>query len=281
MHMDIPVWTFGHWRPHKRRHLPAHRNDGLEVVVVTRGRFTWMVDGRSETLGPGSAFFTLPWQEHGAPGGAMPGCALSYVVLPLRGSTALPPARLRFHPGLGLGLGRSEETAVFSALVASSRHAVPAPPRLAATLTHLVDELAGAAPDRRAQVAALATTVVLDLARAVRVEASDTSASAGAAARVRAFLATLAETCDRPWTLAGMARRCGLGRTRFADLVERETGDSPITHVLRLRVRRMETLLRGGRSVTAAALACGFSSSQYAARVFRAFTGRAPREVRG
>jgi AraC-like DNA-binding protein len=275
--MDPPITIFGHWLPHKRRSLAAHRSPGLEVVVVTRGRFTWQVDGVAEPVGPGMAFFTLPWQEHGAPGGTMPGCALSYVVLPLADGRARSAAALRFHQGLGLGLTRSEERRLFADLLEGHRHALPATPRLLATVPALVDELAGDASDRRILAAALATQVVAELARALRAAAAAPFEPA-ADRRVRALLGELASHCDRPWTLAGMARRCDLGRTRFAELVERETGDSPITHLLRLRVRRMQELLRAGRSVTASALASGFSSSQYAARVFRAFTGTAPRD---
>ena len=127
-------------------------------------------------------------------------------------------------------------------------------------------------------VAALATQVVAELLRALRA-AAEIPREMAPDRRVHDLLRDLAARCDQPWTLAGMARRCGLGRTRFAELVERETGDSPITYLLRLRVQRMQELLRAGRSVTASAVASGFSSSQYAARVFRAFTGGVPRDL--
>jgi len=276
--MDQPITIYGHWRPHKQRSLPAHRNPGLEVVVVTRGRFTWQVEGIAESIGPGMAFFTLPWQEHGAPGGTMPGCALSYVVLPLADGRTRSVKSLRFHPSLRLGLTRREEQEIFTALVAGRQHAIPAASRLLTTLPVLVDELAGDATDKRLMIATLATQVVAELARALRA-AAEIPQGLAPDQRVHDLLRDLALHCDQPWTLAGMARRCGLGRTRFAALVERETGDSPITFVLRMRVQRMQELLRAGRSVTASAVASGFSSSQYAARVFRAFTGRAPRDL--
>jgi quercetin dioxygenase-like cupin family protein len=49
---------------HKR--LPPHKNRGLEIVYVERGHLRWRVENRVEQLGPGSVFFTLPWQAHGS-----------------------------------------------------------------------------------------------------------------------------------------------------------------------------------------------------------------------
>lgn len=278
MEKRLPFPEFGHGRKHKHRRLPLHRNAGLEVVVVERGRLTWQVDGVTESVGPGSAFFTLPWQMHGGIEPTQPGWGLSYVVLSLADLNPHSPERLRFHAQLGLGLTRAEERAVFTTLCAARRHAAPATARLRAALPALVDELSDDAVDRRAQRVALTMQVILELVRSVTAagEASPTDR------RVRTFLDTLAENCHQPWTLIGMARRCGLRRTRFAHLVERETGDSPITHVLRLRVRRMQRLLRETtQPITRIALDCGFSSSQYAARVFKAFAGCTAAQWRG
>lgn len=276
MRSSPAITSFGHWRPDKLRELPTHRHDGLEVITVGRGRFRWQVDGVAELVGPGMAFFTLPWQEHGAVDRWMPGCMLSFAVLPMVGSRGRP----RFHPGLGLALGPREERGLFANLLAAPRHAVPATARLRASLPALVDEVYGSASDQRAQIAALATTVVLELARSIAA-APALDAVASADGRVQEFVAGLTGRCDEPWTLAGMAHACGLGRSRFTDLVERETGDSPITLLSRLRVERMRRLLRSSaRPVTALALDCGFSSSQYAARVFKAFTDCTPLEWR-
>jgi AraC-like DNA-binding protein len=78
-----------------------------------------------------------------------------------------------------------------------------------------------------------------------------------------------------------MAKRCGLGRTRFAALCRRITGDSPLTLVNRLRVDRAKQALKATEApVTAIALECGFGSSQYFARVFRRFTGMEARGYR-
>ena len=79
-----------------------------------------------------------------------------------------------------------------------------------------------------------------------------------------------------------MSQITGLGRTRLSQLIKERTGDSPIIHLNRLRIRKAQELLRHtGQSVTEIAFACGFQSSQYFARTFKQLTGgRTPRGYR-
>jgi transcriptional regulator GlxA family with amidase domain len=83
------------------------------------------------------------------------------------------------------------------------------------------------------------------------------------------------------WGLQSMCKVAHMGRTHLSQLVKERTGDSPLTHLNRLRVAKARELLRHTeRSVTEIAFGCGFHSSQYLARKFRQFTGKTPREYR-
>lgn len=252
----------GHWRPAARRELGTHRNGGLEIVVVRRGRLRWHVDGQPEDVPPGSAFFTLPWQAHGGVEPDQPGCDLSYAILPIRGGRRGP---------WSLPAGGALEA--LTVLAAADRHTWAATPLLLQLVPALVEAILDCrAPSRRD---ALCLAAVEEMAAIVASGAR--AAEDPALGRVRALVAALEERCGEPWTLDTLAAEAGLARTRFAELALEATGDSPHRLLNRLRVRRFQRLLRcSGRSVTELALDCGFSGGSHGARVFRAFTGTTP-----
>src|SRR5690606_33766686 len=98
---------------------------------------------------------------------------------------------------------------------------------------------------------------------------------------VSAFLASLEKRCDEEWSLEKMAESAGLKRSRFGALCRQLTGESPAMHLNRLRIRRGRRLLGDtDRSVTDIAFDCGFSSSQYFAKIFRRFQGHEPTHYR-
>ena len=81
--------------------------------------------------------------------------------------------------------------------------------------------------------------------------------------------------------LSEMARDVGLARSRFAQLVRQETGDSPSRFITRQRVLLAAQLLtRTKRSVTDIALSCNFSSTQHFAKVFARYLVLSPTAYR-
>lgn len=256
----------GHWRPAARRVLGMHRNAGLEIVVVRRGHLRWQVDGQVEAVPPGSAFFTMPWQEHGGVDADQPGCDLSFVILPIHGGRRGPWTL----PDGGGG-------AALAALAACRRHTWTATPLLQELIPALADGVeAGTAGSRRD---ALGRAAVEEMASIVAGGAH--AAEDPALIRVRTLVEALERRCAEPWNLTTLAAEAGLARTRFAELVLQATGDSPHRLLNRLRVRRLQRLLRASRrSVTDLALDCGFAGGSHGARVFRIFTGISPAEWR-
>jgi AraC family L-rhamnose operon regulatory protein RhaS len=266
----------GRWTPSKRRYLLEHRNAGLEVVHVVAGRTRWKIGRREFDLRPGDAFYTLPWEVHGSVRAREPGLVIDFVVLRLGRNYARPRDTFAFHPSLGWSARESRRLS--RALARRRSRAMPAGPRL----PWLLDQLVGLGPGRsdgplpltRSLVGAtLAELARLADASPARRRSTD-PVDASAALRVAAFLDGLPGVCDRPWTLASMAAACGVGRTRFGQLVREQTGDTPILALNRARIARAERLLRDtDRPITRIAHECGFSSSQYFARLFREYVG--------
>jgi AraC-like DNA-binding protein len=272
-----PIALYGHWPAAKHRRLPAHRNPGLEVVLIVRGMLTWHVEGRVEAVPAGSVFFTLPWETHGSTRRTEPGCELFFVVLRLDRAHRRATRAFAFHRALGLSptwTGR-----VRRALLDAPRRAWPATARLTMAMPELIDEM------RRREVCtdatvALSRLVLIELERSIRGEGVDRPRPA-AEQRVRAFMARLPDECHRPWTLAAMADTCGLGRSRFTALMESLAGDSPMRALSRARIERAQRLLQTTAwPITRIALACGYGSSQHFAGVFKAYAGCTSSEFR-
>ncbi len=265
--------------------LPAHRNPGLEIVVVLKGTLVWQAQGRAEVVPAGWAYFTLPWQEHGSTRDYEPGHEWCYAVLRVSPTARGERVRLGWLPDLS----QQDQASISSLLSSSRRHAFPASPLLRQIMPELVAECASPGPFHRARLRALSTAAIVELARSVndpkkkstRPRSRSRSAASSSDEAIRALVDRVAKECHRPWTLSEMASSCGLGRTRFSQLLARITGDTPITLMHRLRVERARVMLRDtDLSVTQIAQQCGFVTSQYFARVFGAMTGRTPRDFR-
>lgn len=279
--MREPVQTIisRHWKPHNRRHLPIHRNPGIELVYVKGGKVEWRIEQRVWRVPSPSIFFTLPWQRHGGVHEWEGGVELYYVIIPTIPARMERPAALRFPAPLGIRA--PEAVRIVGLLQTASRPFVPGKAPLTQLLMRIAFLRQRLTEPLAPLLAAYARTALLETAGLVEEGARHPDPDFGRHT-VRAVLARLEERCDEPWSLEEMARVSGFGRTRFAMLVKELTGDNPIRHLNRLRVARACRLLRGTEeSVTAIGMRCGFCDGAYFARVFKAFTGKSPSGYRG
>ncbi len=254
------------------RTLGTHRDYGLEIIYLEKGALNWHVQGRVERVTAGSLFFSLPWEEHGSVDEFEPGHYWHWVQFGLEGRVDRPRKRFEFHPALGIPA--SESRGISGRLTQTRIHCHRANTQAAWVIKTLVQELKNPANDAASYLPALGRLAILELVRCIGKEAEPRQVSNESQRRVGAFITHLRKECDRLWTLEAMADQCGLGRSRFTTLCHQLTGDSPLQLVNRLRVDRAKSLLRETRkTITEVAFDCGFSSSQYFARVFRNFTG--------
>ncbi len=104
----------------------------------------------------------------------------------------------------------------------------------------------------------------------------------GSERTVRLFLENLKHRIDEPWTLDSMAEACELGRTHFSSYCRKLFNVAPVDYLTRVRVEAAGRLLMESPevSITETAFRCGFQSSQYFAKVFRARQGCPPSAFR-
>jgi AraC-like DNA-binding protein len=85
----------------------------------------------------------------------------------------------------------------------------------------------------------------------------------------------------RPWTVTELAKLAHLTRSSFSARYRTLTGEAPLAHVLRLRMRVAAREVRAGdRSIAAIARELGYSSDASFSRAFKRTTGLAPGRFR-
>lgn len=261
------------------REMAPHKNRGMEITYIEHGMLDWMVEGRAESVAPGTIFFTLPWQGHGSVQEQEPANTVYHVLFRLAADYAKPCQAFRFPSRFGFS--RAEMDVLSAVFAASTRHAFPATAAMRWMMPALIGELQGAHDLRDTQVVTLLRGVLVELKRIVSGEAVNEELHTRSEVAVKALLDALAADCGQAWTLATMTRQSGLQRTRLNAIVQKLTGGTPMEYLARLRIEHAKTRLReSDMPVTDIAFACGFSSSQYFANTFRRVTGLTPSRYR-
>jgi len=261
------------------REMAPHKNLGMEITYVEQGMLDWMVEGRAESVAPGTIFFTLPWQVHGSVQDQEPENTVCHVLFRLDRDYADRCRTFRFPARLGFS--RAEMDVLSAVMAGSVRHAFPATAAMRWMMPALIAELQGAHDLRETHVFTLLRGVLVELKRIISGEAVNENLHTRTEANVKALLSALAADCGRAWTLDSIARQAGVQRTRLNAIVQKLTGGTPMAYLARLRIEHAKTLLRETDiSVTDIAFDCGFGSSQYFANRFHGVTGLTPSRYR-
>ena len=257
--------------------LPSHKNAGLEIVHVRQGRLSWQCEGKKESVGPDSAYFTLPWQQHGSCSEYEPGHEWAFIVIRMENASAEESRAIRFPKALGFDTKTNQR--ISQTLVGTSRHAWPSTPLLKEVISSLISELSKPGALLRSRTIHLVSLLVLELADAI--EGSAKAAVSNDLEHFEPLISRLRKHCQKAWTLDQMAGLAGLKRTHFSERFRRTTGDSPMRFLHRIRMDRARHLLKNSdASVTGIAMECGYCSSQHFARVFKEFCGVTALEYR-
>ena len=99
--------------------------------------------------------------------------------------------------------------------------------------------------------------------------------------RIRKAIELISQQPEERLTIDSLASKCGLSRSRLAQLFKQETGDSPIAFLETQRLRRTRDLLEHTHlSLTEIAEKVGFASPFYLSLRFKKQYGVSPRDYR-
>ncbi len=137
-------------------------------------------------------------------------------------------------------------------------------------------------PASRFLITRLVEVILIELLRqeTLRDDREHTGLLAGLADSITArALTAIHGDVAHGWTVASLARLCGVSRSTFATHFRKVVGIGPIDYLLRWRMAlARDELRRGTRSIGEVALAIGFQSSSAFSKAFTKAMGFSPRE---
>lgn len=260
--------------------LGEHRNEGIEITYLDKGRLAFTVDGRRHPLSPGQLTITRPWQPHSVGNPHVAASRLYWLILDV--GVRQPHQPWRWPPGLVL---TPAERGDLTEMLRENEHPVwPGTPEIGRCFVELgrLIEAAASGPPASSRLTLLVNELLVCLLDLLRNQNPPRNLSLTSSERsVALFLERLKADSSDYWTLESMAAQAGLGRTRFAHHCRKLTNLSPLDYLQYLRVEQAKRMLGDGRrSITDIALDCGFASSAYFASVFRRHTQMSPRAYR-
>ncbi len=276
------IRSIGYWDARHDQHwgLPWHRNEGLELTCLMRGRLPFATDQKSVLLKPGNLTITRPWQRHRVGDPLTTASQLHWLILDV--GVRRPNQPWRWPDWLVLS---PSERRSLTTLLSHNEQCIwdgnPAVSTCFQKIGHLIEN-STPSPDRTRLILLinelLLAILELQRGRGIKLDRSLTSAKRV----VQMFLADLPLLLDHPWTVDTMAHQCGLARSRFIHYCRQATNMSPIEYLTGRRINAAKILLqtRLDLSITQVALSCGFASSQYFATVFRRMQGHPPKAMR-
>jgi AraC-like DNA-binding protein len=276
------VCSIGFWDAVGTQHwgLDWHRNEGIELTYLDRGKLDFLVEDEQFVLQSGDLTVSRPWQRHRVGNPNVAACRLYFLIL-------------------DVGVRRPNQPWQWPSWLILSPHDVR---RLTTLLSHNENPVWRANQEVRrcfgkigelvdtkkplgvqTQMQLYINELFLALMQLLQKKNAPLDARLTSTRRsVEMFLSALPDHLETPWTLEEMARQCGLGRSRFTEYCRQITNLTPSDYLAQCRVEAGKQLLlaepRG--SITDVALSCGFQSSQYFATVFHRRTGVSPRDYR-
>lgn len=263
--------------------LDWHRNEGIEITYLERGKLAFAVDHRACQLRAGDVTFTRPWQRHRVGLPNITPSRLHWLILDLGVRRPHQP----WHWPSWVVLTKSDRDELTSML----RHAADPVWRADNDVLQCVRRIARAVErdrdgDSASRIAAYLNelfVLLLDILREGRIAFDEKLATSQQT--VELFWQDLqrdTRNLTHPWTVREMAERCGLGITQFTRECKRLTNMTPMELLGRRRIEAAERILlaKPEMNITCVALDCGFSSSQYFAKVFRKHFRCSPTEYR-
>jgi AraC family transcriptional regulator, 4-hydroxyphenylacetate 3-monooxygenase operon regulatory protein len=260
------------------------RNEGLELSFLETGSCPFDVDNQSYHLQPGNLTITRPWQLHRA-GGISPAAGrLHWLILDV--GVRRPNQSWKWPSWLVMTDGDRRK------LTTMLRHNEQTVWVATPDIRHCFQKIGRDVETDQASSNISRLTVHINELFVLLLEMFGESnlvldeSLSGARRTVELFLTDISQSLDSlafPWSVRAMAKRCGLGVTHFTQLCREITNVTPAEHLHNCRIEAAVKFLaeRPEMNITQIALACGFSSGQYLASVFRRHFGRPPQAFRG
>lgn len=252
--------------------LPKHRNLGIEICLILKGRFEWDVAGRNCLLYPGDATVTMPWQEHGGTYGAMDVGKLAWIIITPRKFSE----RGKLELGSWSSIPLSGQSEIGRILTKACKPYFKADDYLAQLFSELYGALNNENP-LRWRVNHLLDELLFHVSGKISEPAPSRKFVFDVSLVEKKIMADL----SRKWELEDLEKITGYGKSMLNIMFRQQTGFSSKSYIVHLRIGASRQILEESDTpITRIAHECGFTSSQQFSSVFKKYTGQTPSDFR-
>ncbi len=260
--------------------LPWHRNEGIELTILSSGTLPYFCDGKWYRLKPCDLTIARPWQPHKVGDPAIGANRLYFLILDV--GVRKPNQEWQWPGWLLMNADELEELTRLLRL--NEFHVWPDCREFLTCFQEIGKAVVEYPRTRDITFISLKLNelfyLLLHMFRTRRVPLNESLTSN--IRTVELFLAELRETLTESWSIKRMARECSICTTRFVEYCRQVTNRSPMQHLNALRLEKARTLLaeHPRMPIIDVAMNCGFSSSQYFASCFGREFGVTPSAFR-
>ncbi|HOM76228.1 MAG TPA: AraC family transcriptional regulator [Anaerohalosphaeraceae bacterium] len=271
------------WDAHKDQSwgLPMHRNEGIELGYLTRGRLDFIVDGVHYKLKGGDLTITRPWQPHQVGNPLISASRMHWLILDV--NVRRPNDPWKWPPWINFA---AHDLQKLTQLLSHNEQVVwQGNKQIEKCFEQIAEHIQNAEKPESVQtrLQLYINELLLEVFEMLQTRNIKLNARLSSTHRsVEMFLAGLSEHLEYPWTLESMARHCNLGRSRFSHYCRQITNMTAADYLIHCRIERAKKMLSesNGKTILDIAMACGFESSQYFATCFKKKTGTTPTQYR-
>ncbi len=260
--------------------LETHRNEGLEIGYLTRGKLDFVVNESVYPLTSGHLTLTRPWQPHKVGNPSITASRMHWLILDVGvrrpNETWKWPDWLIFSP---------QDLSRFTEMLRYNEYPVwQGNAKVEECFENIALLTEEQEPERvHTRLKFYINSLLIELYELLQKKNIELDAHLASTRRsVEMFLAALPKHLNYPWTLNEMASHCNLGRSRFAHHCKLITNMTPAEYLNHCRIEMAQRIMKNypDRTITDIAMHCGFDSSQYFATVFKRHTGKTPSSFR-
>lgn len=266
------IWEFGHERYSniKPSSLDLHRNSGIEICFVKKGRYDWQVESKEYLVYPGEGFVTCPWEYHGNSLGVVELGEIYWLII----TPELFDKEGGCHLGKWSTFSQAQEATIGRVLRENRNHLLRNGARLEKYFLQLNNELVSREFGFDVKIRSLIESIILEVVRIIQSRKLETNTNN---AWINDLKLLFESDLARKWTISELSSHFKMGSTSFNDKVKRLTGYTPQSFLIDLKIdQSKKQLLENKLLLTDIALINGFYSSQHFSSTFLKRVGMTP-----
>ena len=261
--------------------LPQHRNEGIELGYLARGKLDFIVEGKLYNLKAGDLTITRPWQPHQVGNPLVSASRMHWLILDVN---VRRPNDIWIWPKW-INFAQHDINKLTQLLSHNEQVVWQGNKHIEKCFEQIAEHVQNATSPEGVQTRLQLYINELFLEVFEMLQTNDISLNSQLSSTRRSvemFLSGLTEHVDYPWTLETMAKHCNLGRSRFAHYCKTITNMTAAEYLNHCRTEKAKNLLKNNHAMNVLDIAmnCGFESSQYFATVFKRKVGQTPSQYR-